>query len=149
MRIVCLKLQTQVGPIFCLNSWAFIISLLRQGLLRWCSGKESACQSRKCVFDSWVGKISWRKKWHPSLVFLSGKFHDRGAWRATVHGVAKRWTQLSMHRCLKASRWSSALTQVKAPSAGTEEDSEAQYRVWIQENMERDAQVKSNCLGTS
>ena len=24
---------------------------------------------------------------------------DRGAWRATVHGVAKNWTQLSMHTC--------------------------------------------------
>ena len=22
----------------------------------------------------------------------------RGAWRATVHGVAKRWTQLSLHK---------------------------------------------------
>ena len=22
---------------------------------------------------------------------------DRGAWRATVHGVAKSWTQLSTH----------------------------------------------------
>ena len=22
---------------------------------------------------------------------------DRGAWQATVHGVAKSWTQLSMH----------------------------------------------------
>ena len=34
------------------------------------------------------------------LVFLPGKSMDRGAWRATVHGVAKSWTQLklvSMH----------------------------------------------------
>ena len=23
---------------------------------------------------------------------------DRGAWRATVHGVAKNWTQLSVHK---------------------------------------------------
>ena len=27
---------------------------------------------------------------------------DRGAWRATVHGVAKSWTQLSSYHALKA-----------------------------------------------
>ena len=26
-------------------------------------------------------------------------FMDRGAWQATVHGVAKTWTRLSMHAC--------------------------------------------------
>ena len=30
-------------------------------------------------------------------VFLPGKFHGRGAWRATVHGVAKSQTSLSDH----------------------------------------------------
>ena len=25
---------------------------------------------------------------------------DRGAWRATVHGVAESWTQLSAHACM-------------------------------------------------
>ena len=31
-------------------------------------GKEPACQCRnykKCGFDPWVGKIPWRRKWHP------------------------------------------------------------------------------------
>ena len=36
-------------------SWAF----------RWLSGKESICQYRGHGFDSWVGKIPWRKKWQP------------------------------------------------------------------------------------
>ena len=27
---------------------------------------------------------------------------DRGAWRATVHGVSKSWTQLSSYHALKA-----------------------------------------------
>ena len=31
----------------------------------------------------------WRRKWQPAPVFLPGESHDRGAWRATVHGVAK------------------------------------------------------------
>ena len=35
------------------------------------SGKESACQSRRCKkggFDPWVGKIPWRRKWQPSIL---------------------------------------------------------------------------------
>ena len=39
-------------------------------------------------FDLWVGKIPWRRAWQPTLVFLPGESH-RGAWWATVHGVAK------------------------------------------------------------
>jgi len=45
--------------------------------------------SRRRRFDSWVRKILWRRKWQPTPVFLSGKSHDRGAWQATVHRVAK------------------------------------------------------------
>ena len=37
--------------------------------------------------DSWVGKISWRRKWQPTPVFCLGNPMDRGAWWATVHGV--------------------------------------------------------------
>ena len=28
-------------------------------------------------FDPWVGKIPWRKKWQPTLVFLPGKLHGQ------------------------------------------------------------------------
>ena len=31
--------------------------------------KESTCQYRRCRFDPWVRKISWRKKWQPTLSF--------------------------------------------------------------------------------
>ena len=27
------------------------------------------------VFDPWVGKIPWRRKWQPTPVFSPGKFH--------------------------------------------------------------------------
>ena len=40
------------------------------------SGKEPACQCRrckKCGFNSWVGKILWRKAWPPTPVFLPGE----------------------------------------------------------------------------
>ena len=55
------------------------------------SGKESTCQYRRhkrSKFDPWVGKIPWRRKWKPILVFLLGKFHGQGN-LATVHAVTK------------------------------------------------------------
>ena len=47
----------------------------RQGLPRWLSGKESACQCRRPGFDAWVRKNLWRRKWQPAAVCLSGKSH--------------------------------------------------------------------------
>ena len=35
------------------------------------------------------GKIPWRRKWQLTPAFLPGNPMDRGAWQATVHGVAK------------------------------------------------------------
>ena len=47
------------------------------GLSRWLKGKESICQWRKCRFDSWIGKIPWRRKWQPTPVFLPRKPHGQ------------------------------------------------------------------------
>ena len=52
---------------------------ITEGLPRWLSGKESACQCRRCKFDPWVGKISWRRKWLPTPVFLPAEFYG---WRS-------------------------------------------------------------------
>ena len=44
------------------------------------SGKEPACQGRRHKrhkFDPWIGKIPWRRKWHPIPVFLPGKSHGQ------------------------------------------------------------------------
>ena len=41
----------------------------------WLSGKESACWCRRCELDPFVKKISWRRKWQPTPVFLPGKSH--------------------------------------------------------------------------
>ena len=49
-------------------------------LPKWLSGKEPACQHRRCRrcrFNPWVGKIPWSRKWHPIPVFLPGKFHGQ------------------------------------------------------------------------
>ena len=42
------------------------------------SGKESTYQCRRCrrrESDPWVRKFTWKKKWQPVLVFLSGEFY--------------------------------------------------------------------------
>ena len=74
------------------------------------SGKELGCQCKRPKrqgFYLWVGKIPWRRKWQPTPVFLLENSMDRGAWQATVHGIAKSWTQL------KWSQWH--LTPVPLP----------------------------------
>ena len=55
--------------------------------------------AKNLEFNPWVGKIPWRRKWLPTLVFLPGKSHGQKS-LVGVHGVAKCWTQLkpfSMH----------------------------------------------------
>ena len=42
-------------------------------------------------FDPWVGKIPWRKEWIPTQDSCLENSMDRGAWWATVNGVAKSW----------------------------------------------------------
>ena len=41
-----------------------------RGVPCWLSGKESTCQCRRPGFDTWVGKIPWRRKWQLTAVFL-------------------------------------------------------------------------------
>ena len=56
---------------------------------------------RKCLFyqtslySIWSKSSFRRRKWHP--IFCLENPMDRGAWLATIHGVAKSQTWLSMH----------------------------------------------------
>ena len=86
--------------------------------LGWLSGYCLQCGRFGC--NPWVRKISWRREWQPTPVFLpppsknrgSKKYFregngtplqysclenpmDGGAWWAAVHGVARSWTRLS------------------------------------------------------
>ena len=47
--------------------------------LRWPSGKECACQWRRCRlgFNPWVWKIPCRRAWQPTLIFLPGESHGQ------------------------------------------------------------------------
>ena len=53
---------------------------LHLGILRWCSGKESACQWRRRKrhwFDRWIRKIPQRRTWQPTPGFLPGESHGQ------------------------------------------------------------------------
>ena len=39
--------------------------------------KESSCQCRMLGFNAWVRKISWKRKWQCTPVFLPGKSHGQ------------------------------------------------------------------------
>ena len=56
--------------------------------------KEICLQCRIPGFNPWVGKIPLEEGMttHSSQEFACRIHMDRGAWRATVHGVAKSWT---------------------------------------------------------
>ena len=48
------------------------------------SGKEPACQCwrcKRCVFDPWVVRIPWRRKWQPLRYSCLENPMDRGAWQ--------------------------------------------------------------------
>ena len=63
------------------------------------SGKELTCQCRRHKrhgFDLWVRKISWRRPWQPTPVFLPGESHGQRSLvgYSPYHRVAKSRTQL-------------------------------------------------------
>ena len=69
-------------------------------LPRWLSGNESTCQYRRRKrreLDPWGGKTPWKRNGNPLQYSGLENSTDRGAWRATVHGGAKSWIQLSAH----------------------------------------------------
>ena len=48
-----------------------------QGVLVVKNPPTSAGDIKRCGFSSLVGKIPWRRKWHPTPVFLPGKSHGQ------------------------------------------------------------------------
>ena len=70
----------QIGPSGKLTEPEVSVQGICLGMPRWLSGKESACQyrrHRRLKFDSWVGKIPWRRKRQPTPVFLPGKSYGQ------------------------------------------------------------------------
>ena len=46
-------------------------------------------------FDTWVGKIPWRRKWQPTPVFLPGESHGQRSLVGYSPRIAKSRTRLS------------------------------------------------------
>ena len=70
------------------------------GLLRWLSGKESACQWRRHRDAGSIpgsGRSPGAGHDNPLQYSCLQNPTDRGAWEATVYGVAKSQTWLSAH----------------------------------------------------
>ena len=65
------------------------------GLLWWLSWLRIFLQCRRLRFDPWLGKISWRKKWQPTPVFLPGKCHGQRSLEGYSPRGHKESTQLS------------------------------------------------------
>ena len=65
--------------------WAFPAALVVKNL----------CQCSRCKkqhFDPWVKKIPWRRRWHPTLVFLPGKSHGQSPCGRTELDVTEQWS---------------------------------------------------------
>ena len=45
--------------------------------------------------DPWVGKIPWRRKWHPTPIFLPGESHGQRSLAGHSPCGCKSWTWLS------------------------------------------------------
>ena len=56
--------------------------------------KNPHVQCRRHRFNPWLGKIPWRRKWHPLQCSHLENPMDRGGWRAAVHGVTRSPLQL-------------------------------------------------------
>ena len=57
-------------------------------------------KSLPAMWDTWVQSLGWEDPLEEDMATHSSILawrirKDREAWRATVHGVAKSWTQLS------------------------------------------------------
>ena len=61
----------------CILSPQIVFGIFSKGLPWWLSGRESTCQCRRLGFNLWVRMIPWRRKWHPTPVFLPGKSHGQ------------------------------------------------------------------------
>ena len=56
--------------------------ILRHGLLRWLSGKESACNAGDLGSISGLGRSSGEENGNPLQYSSLGNPRDRGAWKA-------------------------------------------------------------------
>ena len=67
----------------------YILTIWGKGLPRWFSGEESTCQVGDMISILGSGRSPEEGKCNPLQYSCLRNPLDRGAWQATVHGVAK------------------------------------------------------------
>ena len=67
---------------------------IRVGFPGGSDGKESTCPCRRLGFDTWVGKIPWRREWQPTSVFLLGKI----PWTEAPGGLQSMGSHIGHYR---------------------------------------------------
>ena len=85
----CWKIYSGIDTNYDINLKLYPSIIAIIGFLGGIVGKESTCQCRRHKrhgFDPWVRQIPWSRKWQPSPVVLTGKFHGQ-----------KSLTWVSMH----------------------------------------------------
>ena len=58
----------------------------------------NAGRCKRCRFEPWFRKISWRRAWQHIPVFCLENPLDRGVWQVAVHRVAQSLTYLKQLR---------------------------------------------------
>ena len=87
---------TKSSPALCSLLYQLLSNLPEK--LDFCGGsdsKESACSAGDLGSIPGSGRSPGEEKGNPLQYSCVGNPMDRGAWRATAHGVTKSWTHLS------------------------------------------------------
>ena len=76
------------------KSWTWLSDFL------WASLLAQMVKNPPVMWETWVRSLGWKDPLEEGMAthssILAWKIPmDRGAWRATMHGVSKSWTQLS------------------------------------------------------
>ena len=72
-------------------------------------GKRICLQCRRCGFNPWLGKISWRRAWQPTPVFLPAESHGQRSlagyspWGHTESGMTKATQHTYVFHCAQKS----------------------------------------------
>ena len=81
----------------------FRASLVAQLVKKKKKKKKTRLQCRKLWFNSWAGKIPWRRAWQPTPVFLPGESHgqrslaDYSPWGHKESDTAERLSTEPLH----------------------------------------------------
>ena len=117
-------LEKSILMAFLLQTVALISFFFPPRLWQWgfpsgVSGKEPACQCRKCKrhgFSPWVRKILWKRTWQPTPVFLPGEIpwieepgglQSKGFQRVrhNWNGMAQHWLWQNKYHSLRTFYW--------------------------------------------